>query len=111
MTFDQHTHNVLMISFANIVWLFYKILDTKLIKTLKSGVHTRICAQLTFDLIWVFFFWGGGGGGRGAFPDLTSIPILLKTYQGTLLHGCQNVHENANRLRLWMTYHYTDFQA
>ena len=80
MTFEPNTHNVLMVPFANDFTLpFFIILDTQLIKTLKSGVHTRICTQLTSDLILgLFFFFFRGGGG-------ISIPILLKTYQGTLL--------------------------
>ena len=43
-------------------------------KTVKSDVYARTCIQLTFDLIL----------GLGAFLDLASTPMLLKTHKGTL---------------------------
>ena len=44
-------YSMAVVSKRDFALLWVKSLDSKLIKTLKSDVYTRICTQLTFDLI------------------------------------------------------------
>ena len=58
-------------------------------KTLKSDVYTRICTQLTFDLIL---------GLLGHFQTWHPPLSCLKHIKIHFEHGCQNVLKNANRI-------------